>query len=320
MVAKAVERVQATQRPRITVTPETTPGNASGFRPDVKEGTYKTRQRYHGAAPFTRDRADILYNAAGIPSSQQLGAGAYGNQAGGVEFNPTDVTALNEEPTEDMLKVVKAIERFRGLNTAQEAMAGTAPFPDPSGNSLFFELGRLPSETEMGRLTGMVPGATHTAVPTTGGVMALPYAPKTSNADSMKALGDFRELARRYLGAEPQVVNNEFGFYMDDILPKEPFTGEATMRALGAFADVDPRYARDLANDPDTRRTLLDKYEIDRGAPGTREDIQNTRQFFADPRWAQAVELIRQGTAPAAALAALGYSADALAGSTQPER
>jgi hypothetical protein len=37
------------------------------------------------------------------------------------------------------------------------------------------------------------------------------------------------------------------------------------------------------------------------------------RQFFSEANWPKAVELIRKGLSPAAAIAALGYSASAMA-------
>lgn len=88
------------------------------------------------------------------------------------------------------------------------------------------------------------------------------------------------------------------------------------MDVLQKFAELDPSVASSIAESPDVRDVLRQKYLRDEGAPGTRGDIQNTRQFFSDPRWAQAVELIRRGMPPAAALAALGYSTGALADET----
>ena len=100
------------------------------------------------------------------------------------------------------------------------------------------------------------------------------------------------------------------------MIPTEPFSGEATMSMLSDFAQLDPSVSRNLANSADVRDVLQRKYNLDEGMPGTRGDIQNTRQFFSDPRFADVVELIRRGMAPAAALAALGYSAGTLAAET----
>ena len=39
-----------------------------------------------------------------------------------------------------------------------------------------------------------------------------------------------------------------------------------------------------------------------------------SRRFFSEADWPKAVEMIRKGMSPAAALAALGYSASSMAG------
>jgi hypothetical protein len=46
---------------------------------------------------------------------------------------------------------------------------------------------------------------------------------------------------------------------------------------------------------------------------GTRKDIQETRRFFSEADWPKAVEMMRKGITPAAALAALGYNINAMA-------
>jgi hypothetical protein len=112
------------------------------------------------------------------------------------------------------------------------------------------------------------------------------------------------------------VSARNLGFYVEPFDSAEPFSGTATMNVLQDFAALDPSVAQSIAASPDVRDVLQQKYLRDEGAPGVRGDIQNTREFFADPRWAQAVDLIRRGMPPAAALAALGYSTGALADET----
>ena len=62
------------------------------------------------------------------------------------------------------------------------------------------------------------------------------------------------------------------------------------------------------------RRAIRAKTERDAALPGAREDIQNMRKFFTDADWSKAVDLIRKGATPAAALAAMGYSLNSMAG------
>jgi hypothetical protein len=306
-----------------TVTPEETPGKSTAHRADVQSGSKQARARYQGAAPWQRNRQDVLYAARDVPTGTQTGTGAYINSAGELELNPVNLTALRAPDIEGRLPEIEAIEKLRGVIDAQEAMAGNMPVPSPEGNALFFNMGRPPSEQEMAFLAQKTPGGFGTTA-TTGGAMTFPFDSGMAGAEAQAAMSDWRDLAGRYLRTEPEAARNT-GFYtpamgrFDDdynVVPTEPFSGEATMSVLEDFAKLDPSVAQSLAASPDVRDVLREKYLRDEGAPSARGDIQNTRQFFADPRWAQAVELIRQGMPPAAALAALGYSASALAGET----
>jgi hypothetical protein len=154
--------------------------------------------------------------------------------------------------------------------------------------------------------------------------LIFPFDSDTGYAEARGALLDFEPLAAKYLKTEPSRAMNR-GFYAPavgkfdadyNVVPTEPFSGEATMSLLSDFAELDPSVARNLADSADVRDVLRQKYLLDEGMPGTRGDIQNTRQFFSDPRFADVVELIRRGMPPAAALAALGYSAGTLAAET----
>lgn len=306
-----------------SVTPEETPGKSIAHRADIQSGSKQTRARYQGAAPWQRNRQDVLYAARDVPTGTQTGTGAYINSAGELEMNPVNVTALSLPDAESRLSEIEAIEKLRGVIDAQEAMAGNMPTPDPYGTSRFFNMGRLPSEEEMAFLTRKVPGG-FGATATQGGALVFPFSPETGYAEARGALLDFEPLAAKYLKTEPTRAMNT-GFYEPavgkfdadyNVEPTAPYSGEATISTLEKFAELDPSVAQSLAASPDVRDVLRQKYLRDEGAPSARGDIQNTRQFFADPRWAQAVELIRQGMPPAAALAALGYSASALAGET----
>jgi hypothetical protein len=62
------------------------------------------------------------------------------------------------------------------------------------------------------------------------------------------------------------------------------------------------------------RAAIREKALRDAKMGGARGDIQETRRFFSEADWPRAVEMIRAGMTPAAALAALGYSASSMAG------
>jgi len=68
-----------------------------------------------------------------------------------------------------------------------------------------------------------------------------------------------------------------------------------------------------LGESEDVRKALKGKIKRDAALPNARADIQETRRFFSEADWPKAVALIRQGYTPAAALAALGYSASSMA-------
>ena len=91
---------------------------------------------------------------------------------------------------------------------------------------------------------------------------------------------------------------------------------------LQELAGNPPELAMNLGESEGVRAALREKYLRDlerRNEMGAsyRGDIQNTRKFFSETDWPRAVELIRAGMAPAAAIAALGYSSSALAGDTR---
>ena len=96
--------------------------------------------------------------------------------------------------------------------------------------------------------------------------------------------------------------------------PTAPFSGEATSDMLRAFSEMHPTVAQNLSESESVRAAIRDKALRDSKMGGTRKDIQETRRFFSEADWPRAVEMIRKGMTPAAALAALGYSASSMAG------
>ena len=96
--------------------------------------------------------------------------------------------------------------------------------------------------------------------------------------------------------------------------PTAPFSGEATSDMLRAFSELPPMVSQNLSESESVRAAIRDKALRDSKMGGTRKDIQETRRFFSEADWPKAVEMIRKGMTPAAALAALGYSASSMAG------
>lgn len=308
-------------RDTFTVTPEATPGLNTGHRSDIQSAPFSVREDYQRDASFLRDGDDILYSALGVPQRTQPGIGAYINSANTLETNPVNVTGIDFSNIDR--DTILAIEKMRGVIDAQEAMAGNMPIADAAGNARYFGMGRPPSADEMELFERNVPGG-FGATPTTDGVLVFPF--NSSEMTGEKA----GELLRPLIGQVPKYravpVRNDMGFYepamgrFDDnfnIVPSPTFSGEATMDMLEALSRAPQSVSDTLSATPDFADVLKQKYLRDAGAPTTREDIQNTRMLMADPKFAEAVKLIRQGISPAAALAAIGYSTSALASSTR---
>jgi hypothetical protein len=94
------------------------------------------------------------------------------------------------------------------------------------------------------------------------------------------------------------------------------------MGLLQEFANNPQELAMNIGESEAVRNALRDKYLRDlrlhnEMGSSYRGDIQETRRFLSEADWPMAVELIRKGLSPAAAIAALGYSASAMAQDTE---
>jgi hypothetical protein len=103
-------------------------------------------------------------------------------------------------------------------------------------------------------------------------------------------------------------------------IPHEYGEGRKTSSILQGFADLPEGVAqtvtRNVSESPDVRDVIARKAQRDASpihGGGARDDIQLMRRFFSEADWAKAVDLMRKGVAPAAAVAALGYSLNAMA-------
>jgi hypothetical protein len=98
-----------------------------------------------------------------------------------------------------------------------------------------------------------------------------------------------------------------------NFVPTAPFSGEATAGVLGHLAKLQPVVTDKLEASQTIRRAIQERIARDVAMPGARKDIQNMRRFFAEADWLRAVERVRKGATPAAALSALGYSLNLIA-------
>lgn len=315
-----------------SVTPEETPGASSQHRADITRGSLSARAKYGEAAPWTRltpegEAYDVMYAAQNIPQRPaEQAAGAYVNSEGRLEINPVNIfqPEVGDEPAEAMLERIKATENLRGLFDAQEAMAGNMPIADPMGAA---PLLRMPSQPDFIRMARSARGMAESEAPygftvTSQGGLAFPFGRDLGVAP--RDVPETSEMLDRLRSIYPEaevVPSRNVGFYEPALGtqkgPTAPFSGEATMQTLQNLARAPAETSMGLSSSPEVREAMRAKIARDVGAQGVREDLQNTRRFFADADWQAVVELIRRGVSPAAALAALGYSTASLASDGQ---
>lgn len=282
---------------------------------------------------------DVLYSAAGLRQLPTIeSSGAYQNMQGDWEYNPVNIARpLVDYPTGGgggkisplTSNAVTALERFRAVADAQEAGAANLPntLRSLSGKNavLLDTAGVQPTSEQLRNLIeGLGPAGENFGVTATNrGAFVFPYNPD-EQASSL------RQLDTKYLSSLlPGSVATKAGgttVYVpgigkwgeDGIVPTEPYSGEATMGLLQEFAGNPQELALSVGESEGVRNQLREKYLRDlnrRNELGDayRGDIQNTRRFLSESDWPRAVELIRKGVSPAAAIAALGYSTSALA-------
>jgi hypothetical protein len=283
---------------------------------------------------------DMLYSAVGLrqlPSVQSTGA--YVNSAGVLETNPVTVARpLVDFPTggvgqisENTDKVLNAVERFRAAMDAQEAGAFNLPntmnAAKQKGGFVLDSralgngdpaLGLQPTGEQMRNLAWMLDGTGYVPSATSRGVSVFPVSDSAIKPQALKnKLGDWMtaefpsELvpARINSGYVPGI--GEWG--SSGIVPTPSFSGRATAGLLSDLADISPTVTKNIGESEAVRSAIRAKIERDAALPGARKDIQNMRHFFAEADWPKAVDLMRAGMKPAAALAALGYSINSMA-------
>ena len=215
-------------------------------------------------------------------------------------------------PTAEQLSRVNSILGEASGKSAKEAKALREKMPyGPPTKSVFKKLEGLEDAAGGYGVTA-----------TNRGMLLFPYNSSSGSgglSQIMKTAG--RDLEEAFPGAERQKAIASTGYVpgVGKRSPEgpqrtEPFSGEATSDMLRAFAEMHPTVAQNLSESEAVRAAIREKALRDAKMGGTRKDIQETRRFFSEADWPRAVEMIRSGMTPAAALAALGYSASSMAG------
>ena len=304
-----------------------------------------------GALPGVGEgNRDVLYSALGyrqLPSTSSQGV--YTNQLGGVEANPMTIARpLMDFPTGGgggrisplSQQVAQAVEQFRSLNSAQEAGAFNLPntMQGVKGKNSFLldTRGRNPDALQ-DPTAGITPTSDQLAqiakvlekhnkdigiTATNRGISIFPFDPSMSAQDFNKIFTKKVKQQINDIYPAEQVKAVTSTGYVPGVGKRgkegpettQPFSGEATMDMLSEFAKLPPRVAQNISESEAVRAVIREQALRDSLLGGTRGDIQKTRQFFSEADWPRAVELIRKGATPAAALAALGYSASSMAG------
>lgn len=336
-----------------SATHEAIPGKSTGHVPGLLEADDAAKQAYTDtgrwdvpapemglldepaqAAGVGAGNRDALYGALGMRQLPAMrGTGAYRNSAGQLETNPVTISRpLLDFPTgggggrvaDTRAQTMSAVERYRAAMDAQEAGAWNLPNTGQAvkgKNSLVLDSrqaagsptdGILPSGEQLDAMSGLLDDTGFGVTGTSRGALVFPYDQAATPQDLQAALRKAGPgLQDAYPMGKPQKAVTSSG-YVPGIVG-DPFSGASTAGLLEEMAAAPPEVARKLGESEGVRSIVRKKIERDAALPGARQDIQNMRHFFAEADWPKAVEMLRAGMKPAAALAALGYSLNSMA-------
>jgi hypothetical protein len=290
---------------------------------------------------------DVIYSALGhrqLPTIEASGA-YLPEGASAYEMQPVKIARpLLDFPTggegliaPETKQLMDFAERFRALGDAQEAFGYNLPntMGDVGGKtSAVMDTRKLnpnrnldpatgvpPTADQMGALTSILGDSGYGVAPTSRGATIFPFDAGASPKDMAKLLKSKRDELQSIYPSEVEASLNSSGYgpgvgkyTPEGFTASEPFSGQATKGLLKEASYLPQSAVQNLSESEYVRQALKEKMARDAALPEPRADIQNTRKFFAEADWAKAVDLIRKGMSPTAALAALGYSASSMAG------
>jgi hypothetical protein len=288
---------------------------------------------------------DSIYGALGyrqLPTRQA--EGLYINRLGGVETNPMTIARpLMDFPTggiglmaPDSRRVMDTAEQFRALMDAQEA--GAYNLPNTMGgvkgkNSMVLDTrgrnpdalndpsaGVLPTSEQLARMNEVAGNYGFGVTASNRGAVMFPFDYAMDPKEASKAMRKSSKALEGIFPSSQEKSLSTMGYVPgvgkrspEGPLSTLPYSGEATSDMLRAFSELPPTVSQNLSESEAVREAIRAKALRDSKMGGTRGDIQETRRFFSEADWPKAVELIRRGMTPAAALAALGYNVNAMA-------
>ena len=270
---------------------------------------------------------DAIHSAMGLrqlPTEQ--GTGVYKNTEGVIENNPVTVTrTLANFPTGDSATLhpafrdaMEAGERFRAANDVQEAGAGHIMFT--GGNrkgkdTMLVEMQKQATPEQMAKIQEALSGTNFQPSASARGVALADF--ESDAAAKASALRKLTGKNSPLAGALPEGATLTKAGQESVYTPLEYGQGKATEAVLRGFADlpegVSQRVTGNLSENEGIRNIIKKKMERDAAYSSARQDVAEMRKFFSEADWARAVEMMRKGVAPAAAVAALGYSLPSMA-------
>ena len=289
---------------------------------------------------------DVIYSALGfrqLPSVRASGA-FFPEGATVPEHQPVTIarplldfpTGGGAEISTPTRQTLDFAERFRALMDAQEAFGYNLPNTMgaiPGKNAVVLDTrsrnpnklkephtGLRPDEQQMASLTNLLEDTGYGIAPTSRGATIFPFSPTSSTSDIKKLLKEKGAEIQSIFPSEFDLSKNTMGYgpgvgiyTPEGFKASEPFSGQATTALLKEASLLPENVARNLSESEAVRTAIKEKSARDAPLAGARSDIQETRRFFGGEDWAKAVDMIRKGMTPAAALAALGYSSLSMA-------
>ena len=351
-IAKAIREANKTAQDYYykhtgSVTHEEIPGAITGAKSIVNASpedriAYSNLSRWDINSPYTLPEApttgegkrDAIYSALGfrqLPSIES--AGLFKNALGQVERNPMTIARpLLDFPTgggggviaPNTQQAMNSAERFRAVIDAQEAGAYNLPNTGVGGaNGILFDsrpatnnlTGIQPTAKQIGDIGDLLDssgfGKRFGVTATNRGINIFPFAEDSLDAQALRALKKISPQISEIFPSVPMTAKNTLG-YVGGVTGNR-FTGESTAGLLDELSKVNPTISMNLSESEAIRNKIRGNISRDASLADFPQDIQNTRNFFAESDWPVAVNLIRNGMTPAAALASMGYSLNSMA-------
>lgn len=300
--------------------------------PDVGAGNRDAIYRSLGLRTLPTIESSGMYkNMQGVPESNNAYLARmladFPTGGGGGRIAPLTSNAL--EFAERFRGAIDAQEAYGGnlVNTMQGVKAKNTMLLDTRAANGSTISGAQPTSAQLQAINDAIEARglqnSFGASATNRGVAVFPFDDATTPAAANKLYNKkFKEQlaaimpeAEQLKGVTSKIYGPAIGRWGDmGIEPTAPYSGQATMGLLSAAADLPPTVTRNMGESEEVRNIIRQKIARDTGLPDERRDIQNMRNFLAEADWPKAVDLIRKGMKPAAALAALGYSASSMAG------